>query len=365
MNTPMHVAVRRAAAPALLLAASACGREAKPAVVADAAVPVHVAAVAWADGAPPIRATGMVAGRDEAELSFKIGGVISHVAVRAGDAVRAGQMLADLQPAEIDAQVAKARSAAEQTARELKRVRALYRDSVATLAQLEQVETIATVADADLRAATFNRRHATILAPANGTVLARLKEPNELVSPGVAVLLVRANTGGAVLHVGLADRDAVRASVGAAALVRFDAFPGRTFTGRVTHVAARANPVTGTYEADVALDASDATLASGLVGSAEIAARATRQVLTVPIEALLEADADSASVYVADVTKGRVTRRTVHVAFVRDGRVALTDLALTGAQVVTRGAAELRDGAAIRIAAPASPVAQRGTERRP
>lgn len=365
MKTILPVVVHRAAAAALLLVASACAREGTPAAAADTAVPVHVVEVAWADGALPVRATGMVAGRDEAELSFKVGGVISRVAVRPGDVVRAGQTLAEVQPAEIDAQVTKARSAAEQAGRELTRIRALHRDSVATLAQLEQVQTAAAVAEADLRAATFNRRHATIIAPSNGTVLARLREPNEIVAAGATVLVMRATAGGAVLHVGLADRDAVRTAVGAAVVVRFDAYPGRTFSGRVTQVAARANPATGTYEADVALDARDVSLASGLVGRAEITARSTRQVLTVPVEALLEADADSASVFIADAAQRRVTRRTVHVAFVRDGLAALADVSLAGAHVVTDGAAELRDGASIRVVPPAALAAQRSAERRP
>src|SRR5688572_778132 len=176
---------------------------------------------------------GLVAGKDEARLGFKVGGVVARVLVDEGDAVRAGQTLALLDPVEFDAQVSKAQSAAEQAGRDLARARALYRDSVTTLAQLEQATLGADVAAADLRAARFNRRHAAIVVSAPGVVLRRLAEPSEQVTPGQPVLVLRGQGGGVVLRAGLADRDAVRVRRGDAATVRFDAYPGETFDARV------------------------------------------------------------------------------------------------------------------------------------
>ena len=326
-----------------------CTRDAAPVPNTEFAVPVRVATVRAADGSQPIQVTGMLAGRDEAQLSFKAGGVIARVFVRAGDRVHAGQVLAEVQPAEIDAMVSKARSAADQAGREARRVRSLYRDSVATLAQLEQTETLARVADADLSAAVFNRRHATIVAPSDGVVLARLREPNELVAPGAPVLEMRASAGGVVVHAGLVDRDAVRVTKGAAATVRFAALPDQSFSGRVTQVAAAADPATGTYRAEIALDARGAELVSGLSARVEIATRGTRALWTVPMDALAEADGDSATLYVVDAPRRRVSRRTVHIAFVRGDHAAIADASLADARVVVEGVAGLRDGSLIRI----------------
>ncbi len=54
---------------------------------------------------PAIALHGVIGSRDEAKLSFKVGGVIARIAVDAGDSVHAGQMLAEIEPAEIDAQL--------------------------------------------------------------------------------------------------------------------------------------------------------------------------------------------------------------------------------------------------------------------
>jgi RND family efflux transporter MFP subunit len=335
---------------------------------------VRVARVDTISAVEPVRATGTLVGRDELTLSFKVGGIVQRVLVDEGQPVRAGQLLATLDPVEIDAQVSRAASAAAQAERDLARLRALHRDSVITTAQLEAGTTGAEVARADLRMARFNRRFAQIVAPAAGVVLRRLVDRSEQVAAGAAALVVRGAGAGMVLRVGLPDRDAVRVRVGDAASVRFDAYPGDTFAGRVRRLAAAAAPGTGTYEAEIAIDAAGRALASGLVGRADVDVAAPRALPSVPVEALVEADGDSASVYVVRrEAGGSVARRApVRVAFVRDGRVVLASGPDVGAEVVTDGSAYVDDGAAVRVLPPAavarpqtSLVAPAGGGRRP
>ena len=186
MRTPSihaQTARRRIAPLALLLtiplAAAACRNGAAhtsdPAARAQG-IPVHAARVTDTTLARPISAAGTLAPKDEITLSFKIGGVIAGVRVDAGDEVRAGQTLATLDLREIDAGLSKAQSGAEKAERDLARAQRLYRDSVVTLTQMQDAETAARVARADLAAAEFNRRYAVIVAPASGTVLRRIAD---------------------------------------------------------------------------------------------------------------------------------------------------------------------------------------------
>src|SRR5690606_286500 len=135
--------------------------------------------------------------------------------------------------------------------------------------QLEDTETAAEVARADLASAAFNRRYAVIVAPAAGVVLGRSAESGETVAPGAAVLVFGSRARGSVVRVGLADRDRVRVQVGDAARVRFDALPGRAFDGRVSEIGAAAQAGTGTYAVEIAVPNAQG-LASGLIGAVEI-----------------------------------------------------------------------------------------------
>lgn len=332
-----------------LLACTRTGAE-EPAGAARQPAVVRATPVIDTVLARPIVATGTVAPAEEIALGFKVGGVIARIAVDAGDLVRAGQTLAALELSEIDAGLTKARSAAAKAERDRARAGRLYTDSVVTLAQFQDAETAAEQAQADLEAAVFNRRYAVIVAPASGVVLRRSAEPGENIGPGATVLVVgsRGTGHGNVLEIGLADRDVVAVRKGDPTVARFDAFPGQLFTGRVTRIGAAADPATGTYEVEIALQGAGA-LAAGLVGRVEIRPARGVPAALVPIEAVLEADGAEATVYALSADGTRAERRRVTVAFIEGGRVAITDGLEGAAQVLTDGAAYLIDGAAVRV----------------
>jgi RND family efflux transporter MFP subunit len=337
------------AALALLLVAACRKSDAHDATATPPArIGVRTAPVVFASLDEPAVGTGIVAAHDEFPLAFKIGGVVSGVHVREGDLVRAGQTLAQLDLREIDAQVTRARSAVAKAERDHARLKALHADSLAPLAQLQDAATSLELARADLQSASVNRRYATVIAPSAGRVLRRSAEPGQTLAAGAPVLVVGGSTGGTVLRVGLADRDVVRVRIGNPATVRFDAFPGRVATGRVREIAGAATPGTGTYAVEIALD--DPTgLRSGLIGSASITAGGRGTLPTVPVDALLEADGDRASVYVLAPSGDRVRRRAVRVATIRGDRVAVREGLDGASRVVVTGAAYLSDGATVRV----------------
>jgi len=333
-----------------LLVLAACGRSAKaePAQVAEA-VAVRTAPVAREWVTRPVEATGTLHSKDELQLSFKMPGVVARVLVAEGQQVRRGQTLATLDLREIDAQVAAARSGVDKAQRDLERAETLYADSVATLAQVQDARTGAEVARSGLQAAAFNRRYAAIVAPADGVVLRRLAEGGELVSPGQPVLVLGSSERGQVLRVGVADRDAVRLKPGDAATVRFDAFPGEQFAGSVREVAPAADPMTGTYQVEVSVDGGGRPLSSGLVGRVELRPAAGTEMALVPIQAILEADGDAATVYTLTADGKRARRLPVTVGFISGERVAVSGGLDGVGSVVTDGAAYLGDGAAVQV----------------
>lgn len=343
----------RAAAVTLLAAAAACnrleanGKNKTATGDVTTVTPVRVADVITESAAEPVTAAGVIALRDEATLSFKIGGIVQQVFVRPGESVRAGQVLATLDLREIDAQVTKAKSAAAKADRDLARATRLYDDSVATRQQLDDASTAAEVAHADVATASVNRQYARIVAPSNGVILRRDAEPGELVSPGTGVITLGSRPSGTILRVGLTDRDVVRIRQGDAATVRVDARPGDVLHGHVRQVGAAADPRTGTYDVEISLD-SPVGLSTGMVGHVEIMPNGAATLQTVPIEALLEADGDRATVFTM-ATETQVKRADVTVAFIRGQRAALR-AGLTGAsRVVTDGAAYLSDGSTVKV----------------
>ncbi len=307
-------------------------------------VPVALADVMHDEVSRPITGTGAFGPKDEVALSFKIGGIVTQVSVDEGATVRSGQQLASLDLREIDAQRTKARIGVDKATRDAARLRALYTDSVATLAQLQDAESALAAAQADLQTATVNREYAVITAPASGRILRRRVQAGALVSPGTEVLILGSDARGRVVRVGLPDRDAVRVQTGQTAEVTFDAMPDRTYTGRVTQKGAATDARTGMVPVEVSVTGADA-MPAGTVARVSISVPSRTALTLVPIEAIIEADGDSATVY--SMRDAKAVRHMVRILFIDGARVAVTGLDSVS-RVITSGAPYVSNGVAVR-----------------
>ena len=344
-----------AGAAGLLLA---CGESAPPPPMAerDRPVPVQVVTVARQEVAPPVVATGFIAARDEVALAFKVPGVIASLPVESGLRVEAGALLATLVPTEVEAVVAKADQGVNRARREVERTRRLAADSVLPRVLRDDAETMLALAQADQRMARFNAEQAEIRAPRRGVVLRRLSAPGGLVGPGVPVVLFRPDGDGVLLRAGLSDRDAARVRPGDRATVRFDALPDQSFTGRLQRVAAMANPANGTFDADIALNAAATRLASGLVGFARVVPTRQAPSVAIPLAALVEADGDSAQVFVVAGEAPVARARRIRIGPPESDLVAVLGGLEAGERVIVAGAAFVTDGGRVQLAPTPAPA---------
>lgn len=333
-----------AIAASSLAACAGAGADATPDTGTIAPIPITLGAVTREAVSRPVTATGAFGPKDEVLLSFKIGGIVSRVTVDEGDNVQRGQQLAVLDLREIDAMLAKADIAVEKAARDVTRLRALQRDSVATLAQLQDTESALAAAQADRQSAMVNREYAVITAPASGRILRRRVQPGALVSAGQELLTLGSDARGRVVRVGIPDRDAVRVNEGQQAEVEFDAMPGRTFTGRVSQRGAATDARTGTVPVEITVTGAD-MMPAGTVARVSIAVPSATIVTLVPVEAIIEADGDSATVY--SMRDGRAVRHAVRVLYISGTQVAVEGLdGVT--RVVSNGAPYLSDSSPVR-----------------
>jgi len=341
---------------ALIGVAALAGCNSKATVEAPAATPVRVATATTGPAAPSIRTNGLLANKDEIRLSFKVGGIIRKLAVSEGERVRKGQRLAEIEQAEVNAQVEQARQAHEKAKRDAARGERLHEDNVISLEQLQDLRTQAAMAEAALNSAEFNSNYAAIVAPHDGTVLRRLAEERELVAAGAPVLVIGAQDKGFIVRTGLADREIVQVRLGDVAQVHLDALPDAKLSGKVTEVASASDAASGMFRIEVTLDPTDLPLKSGLVVKLSLvpsSASAGSRVY-VPIGAIVEGDGRTARLFVLD--KDRARRRDVEVAFIEGENVALVSGIEAGEQVITDGAQYLEDGEQVAIAEPLAEV---------
>lgn len=313
------------------------------------AIAVTVVSVKHEQRSQIIKNSGRISQKNEMRLSFKTGGLIKQIKVEEGDEVTAGQVLAMLDLEEIDAQQKRAASNYERAAADLERFSKLYDDELVSLQVKQNAQSANDAAQAELQIVDFNKKLSVIRAPVDGRILMRYVESNELLQPGQAVFLLASRKQGAVVRVGLIDQDIVRVVVGDPASITLDAYPGRTFQGKVSEVALSTGSASGTFEIEVVIESHRLTLRSGLIARVEITPAPTELQFYIPVESVFKAENGMATIFILDEEKNMANAIQVEiVAFLTDEVAVLGDLKVTD-RVIKLGTPYLIDGSPVKV----------------
>ncbi|MFD2744015.1 MULTISPECIES: efflux RND transporter periplasmic adaptor subunit [Sphingobacterium] len=341
----------------LIAAISSCGHtQREEAIQVEDTIPVTILSLQQLDAEETIEATGVFTTDDETLLGFKNGGVIQQIYVKEGDPIRKGQRLASVQATEIDAKVGQANIGLEKAERDYQRAQKLYRDSVATLEQLQNARSAWELAKRDIEAVQYNQQQLHIIAPVSGFVLARLANQGQVVGPGTPVLQVNgAGTHSWMLKVGVSDRQWARIQKGDLAEIETDALPDQKLQAVVSKKLEAMDPKSGTFS--IYLDVKtpvNSKLAAGVFGKSRITVAQPTNTATpqisweIPYEALVDAHSKQAYVFVTRDGK-TATKQAVQLGEIGQHSVTV----LSGLEhvqgVIVAGSPYLTEGSKIRV----------------
>jgi len=193
------------ALPLLALALAACGTRSAPAAPAAAAPASASFTVHDTTIRAVLEASGIAAPVREATLGTMLMGSVTDVLVHEGTRVAAGDLLLRIDARDLGAKEAQAAAGVAQAEAmeanaqaQTKRIRALYPDSAAPRAQLDEAEAGLARAEAGLRAARAMaaevdalRAYADVRAPFAGTIVKRFVDPGAFVAPGAPLLTLQ------------------------------------------------------------------------------------------------------------------------------------------------------------------------------
>jgi RND family efflux transporter MFP subunit len=215
--------------------------------------------------------------------------------------------------------------------------------------QVRTQEAQAAARQAALASARLGLAEATIAAPFHGIVVSRSLDPGAYVTPGTStpiVQIVDLDRIDVLVNVTEAVLPALR--VGAPAAIQVDAYPGRTFSARVSRIAGGIDPTSRTVQVEIDLPNPGRLLRPGMYATVALSAGAGTPVLIVPLTALGTAG-DRHFVWV--VTGGAAHERQVTVGQALGDAVEIASGLTEGDLVVTKGIALLREGQRVQTAA--------------
>ncbi len=336
-----------AAAFLIFLASCSAGDEqAKPAEAAPIAI--RVAEAVPAEAADSFRAAGTVRLRREIDLGFTTPGRIATIAVEEGSHVRRGQLLASLDATTVAADLSAASAERTRAAADLARAKDLFEKGWLTRARLDSAEAAYHAAAASTSSARFAANTARIIAPADGVVLRRSGEVNQVVAAGTPIISFGDNRDGYVLRVPITDVQAANIVRDGSVSVDITALGPAPVAGRIVEVAGRADDRTGTFAVEIALPHTPA-LRSGQIGHARLAVRVDTSTgsVVVPSSAIFAARAGEAFVYVLDAAGERVSPRRITMGPTRDTGVIVLDGLKPGERVAVTGISQLAEGSRV------------------
>ena len=304
---------------------------------------------------------GEVRARVESRLSFRVGGKIVRRQVELGQRVRAGEVLAQLDPQDyqLAAQAAKAQVTAALTNRNLaaadfKRYKELRDQNFISGAELERRDATLKAAQAQLDQANAQgtaqgnqAAYTTLVADIAGVVTAVEAESGQVVAAGTPVVRI-AQDGPRDVVFSVPEDKVAQITLGSGVDVRAWGVP-TLLRGVVREVAASADPVTRTFGVKVALPAKDAPALGATVSlSPQALNRSGVQVIKLPTSALRQ-DGQSSAVWVLDSASMTVKLQPIQVLTADGNEVVVSAGLQPGMQVVAAGVHVLSPGQKVTI----------------
>jgi membrane fusion protein, multidrug efflux system len=330
---------------------------------------------------------GTVRALEQARLYPRVTGYVRRWLVDIGDKVTAGQLLAEIDTPELDAQLAQARAQLAQAQAAVKQVAAqrdysrsntqrfetLADQKLISESQVEQTRAQASTDEASVASAQSNvaaqqanvrrlietQAFSRVIAPFAGTITSRNIERGDLVTESrAAELYTLAATDPVRVFVEVPQTVAASLRVGAEATLSIREHPGRKLVGKVTRSAGALDPELHTMTTEIQVPNPDGALMPGMYVQATLAFAVPRRVVEIPATALYN-DAQGLRVAVVDAQR---KAHFVPITIERDtGSTLQIATGLTGEeQVVKIAVAGLAEGDPLEVSAPrAGPAAPR------
>jgi RND family efflux transporter MFP subunit len=269
-----------------------------------------------------VREVGVVDPVTKVDVKSVVSGRVLTLSVREGAVVKAGQVLAEIEPdvnqaqslSDVQASVKDTELKLLDAEREYATQKALFDQGLLGADSMRATQNKRNQAAENLRAAKMryqiveNRgipisgdaasQRARVTAPMGGVVIKRGVELGDMVTSGVSsfnagtILFTVADLKSLIIRVNLNEVDIAKVHVGQPVRISLDAYPQKVFTGKVSFVAPSAELVEKikVFKVEVALDELAETFRTGMSANVEILGDRRDKAISIPLEALQKRD---------------------------------------------------------------------------
>lgn len=289
---------------------------------AEASTPFRLGKVQAEDLQVSVREVGVVDPLTKVDVKSTVSGRIVGLKVREGATVKAGEVLAEVEPdvnqaqtlSDVQGSVSQARVSFRNAERDFSQQAELYKSGLISDQAYRSAKTTRDLAEEAFKSAqtryqivedrgipisgNASTQKARVTAPMNGVVIKKGVELGDTITSGVSsfnagtVVFTVADLKSLIVRVNLNEVDIAKVKVGQIVRITLDAYPQKAFTGKVRFVAPAADLVEKikVFKVEVALDELTEAFKTGMSANVEILGEKRDKAVSVPLEALQRRD---------------------------------------------------------------------------
>jgi membrane fusion protein (multidrug efflux system) len=289
-----------------------------------------------------IEAVGTAEANQSVQVTSKASNTVTAIRFEEGEEVRQGDVLVEMDDAQAKAELAEAEAALVDSRGQYNRSRDLAARQAVSMADLDRVEAALKADEARVAAAKAKLADTVIRAAFDGRTGFRQVSVGSFVSPGTPITTLD-DTSLIKLDFTVPETYLYVLKRGLPITAASTGLPDRKFTGKVTTLESRIDPVTRSIKVRAAIANPDGVLRPGMFMTVELQGDVVPTLL-VPEEAIVP---EQGRAYVFVVHDHVVERREVHTGKRRPGQVEIVDGLVENEVVVIEGTQNVRDGTVV------------------
>lgn len=313
----------------------------------------------------PLEAVGTLVAVNGTDVTTEAGGVVRKLSFEAGQPVKAGTVLVELNTDNEVAVLRSSEAAAKLATVQRDRWRELGQTQLVSQAEVEERATQAATSLAQVEAQRALIAQKTIRAPFDGVLGIRKVNLGQYIAPGTPIVSLQ-QLDPIYLDFSLPEQQLPLITTGATLQAVIDALPGEPFEGTVTAIEPSVDPGTRNFQVQATLANPDGKLRPGAFARVGLAVGGEQNVVVIPQTAVTfnpygnavyvvsekPADPDAPKAEGEDAQQGPtliVRQRFVTTGATRGDLIAVTDGLKPGERVATSGLLKLRNDAVVTI----------------
>ena len=314
-----------------------------------APTPVFVANVERVDFVDEIEALGTLQANENVDLTSTVTERVTRINFEDNQRVTQGDILVEMDAAEEEAELVEEQARVREAESQANRIRPLVTRGVSSQSVLDERERELDTARARLKAIQSRIDERRVIAPFDGVVGIRNISVGALAQPGTLITTIDDDS---VMKLDFSIPEIFLASLepGIQVEATSSAYPDRVFSGTISSVDSRVDPITRSVRARAILQNQDGLLKAGMLMLIQLN-KNPRQAIVIPEESLITVGEENAVMVIQNGEQTTVLRQIVELGARRKGEVEILNGLEVGQQIVTHGTLRVRPGAIVEVKA--------------